>query len=228
MDNLPRPRVLISACLLGDLVRYDGGTAMNTFALELSELVEVIKVCPEMELGLGAPRQKILLVLTKDKIEAVQEQRKAPLTPELKEFARKIADGEKAIDGALLKSRSPSCGVSGTKIYSDREGNNLIRRGRGIFADELISRLKGIPIEDEERLKRYRTRRLRFLLGILTSACIREGSWKEMVKAVEYITGGKITMRSMKSFYRRAKVEDVKSVLEYIFGAGKLRKLAEA
>ena len=228
MNSLPRPRVLISACLLGDRVRYDGGTAVDTFAIELSGLVEVIKICPEMELGLGSPRPRIRLVQTEEGVEAIQEQQYIHLTRSLIELARNIAYREPPIDGALLKSRSPSCGVSGTKIYADRDGRDLLRRGRGIFAKELLTRFKNIPIEDEERLKRYKTLRLRFLLGVLVSACIREGSWKEVDYAVENITGRRMSLKSLRSFYKRAKIEEIRSVLEPMLGEVRLQKLMGA
>ena len=225
MDSLPRPRVLVSACLVGDRVRYDGGTAVDGFALELGGLVEVIKICPEMELGLGTPRLRIRLVQTEEGVEAIQEQKYIPLTHRLVELAQNIADSNPPIDGALLKSRSPSCGVTGTKIYADRDGRDLLRRGRGIFAEELLTRLNNIPIEDEERLRRYKTLRLRFLLGILTSACIREGSWKEMAVTAENITGRRMNPKSLRNFYRRANTGELRFVLEHLLGAQRLQKL---
>jgi uncharacterized protein YbbK (DUF523 family) len=62
-----RPRIGISRCLLGDEVRYDGGHKReDTLVSELGRLVEWVPVCPEMEVGMGVPREPIQLVASVD------------------------------------------------------------------------------------------------------------------------------------------------------------------
>ena len=228
MHDFPRPRVLISACLLGDKVRYDGNSATDEFALLMSGFVEAVKLCPEMELGLGSPRPKIILYEEDSEVFAFQKETGRFLTEDLRSLAGSVLKNLGPIDGALLKSRSPSCGVSGTKVFADKLGNVLRRRGRGIFAEGIISRLADIPVEDEERLRRHRTLRIRFLMGILTSACIREGSWNELAKLIENRTSRKMNLKTLKTFYKRAQVKEVATVLEKIFGTVTLSKLVEA
>ncbi len=161
-----KPRLVISACLLGDEVRYDGNSAVSSLAVSLLPFVEVVKVCPEVELGLGVPRDRIILLQEGEKIRAYQPSTGKDFTQELENFSASFYRRMREVNGFLLKSRSPSCGVSGTKVYADREGMILKRRGIGIFAGKVRELFYHLPIEDEERLLRYPSIRLRFLLGL--------------------------------------------------------------
>jgi len=214
MAELPKPRVLISACLLGDEVRYDGGSAREDFALRLSQHVEAVKVCPELDMGLGVPREKIILVQESDQLRAVQQGTGRLLTKDLTEIALRIARESGPLDGILLKSRSPSCGVSGTKIYADSGGRKLIGRGRGIFASKLMDLFRDIPIEDEERLRRYPSLRLRFLLALWLSTLKRHGLHHQFLKGKDPL-----------SLAKRLKTVEVERVLREILGEDRLKEI---
>ncbi len=228
MHELPRPRVIFSACLLGDRVRYDGDSATDEFALRLSKIVDVVKVCPEMELGLGTPRPKIILYKDGSEVFAYQKETGRFFTEALRSLADSVIKNLGPLDGVLLKSRSPSCGVSGTKIYADSSGKKLIGKGRGIFAEELINRMSEIPVEDEERLRRFRTLRLRFLMGVFTRAIIREGSWRDLAEVMENVSGKRMKFERVKAYHKRARTDELKSVLEKVLGVSTVRKLLEA
>ncbi len=167
-----KPRLVVSSCLLGEKVRYDGKDARNELALRLEPFCEVIKVCPEVATGLGVPRGKIVLYREEGEYRAFQPQSQRELTQELRSFAKDFLESLPPVDGFLLKSKSPSCGVTRTKTYRDREGKEYRGFGRGIFASEVMESFSYIPVEDELRLRKPE-RRLRFLTSLFLLAGAR-------------------------------------------------------
>ena len=129
-------RVGVSACLLGERVRYDGGHKKNAFVTEvLAPHVEWVPVCPEVELGLGVPRPPLELVEGR----LVSETTGEDLTERMHAYAAWRAQGLASLDldGYVLKSKSPSCG-----------------RGEGLFAAALAQAMPNLPMEEESRLGR--------------------------------------------------------------------------
>jgi len=170
--ELLKPRVLLSACLAGDRVRYNGRLIRNSFARRLAEHAEVLKICPEVELGLGVPRGRVILYREGEKLKLYQPSTGLSLTREMLDLAESFLGSVGEIDGALLKSRSPSCGLSKVKIYRDPFGRRFRSLGKGIFALEVLRRFPGLPAEDEDRLRK-RERRERFLLLLFALAELR-------------------------------------------------------
>ena len=142
-----RPRVGISRCLLGDEVRYDGTHKRQTALLnDLSGQVEWIPVCPEVEVGMGTPREPIQLVgLAAVKLVGVDSGR--DWTDAMSAWAqlRVRALQELDLSGFILKARSPSCGVRDVPIAGAPSG-------RGIFAAALLDAFPDLPIADEDDL----------------------------------------------------------------------------
>ena len=159
---MSRPRLVVSACLLGEKVRYDGRSAEDEFVLELSRRCEVIPVCPEVSIGLGVPREKIIVYFEEGRPKLSQPSTGRDLTQEMERFSENLLDSLPPVDGFILKSKSPSCGVSRTKTYRDPKGEEFLGLTRGLFALEVLRRYPHYPIEDEIRL-RDRRRRLLFL-----------------------------------------------------------------
>ena len=146
-------RVGISACLLGDQVRYDGGHKKNAFAVDkLAPLVEFVRVCPELELGLGVPREPIRLVQQDDHVRLMTSNTAEDLTDRMESYAEdRITRLEKmGLDGFILKKDSPSCGMERVKIHMDNGHNQKV--GRGVFAEVLMRRMPLLPVEEEGRL----------------------------------------------------------------------------
>ncbi len=171
--NKLRPRLVMSACLAGENVRYDGQPVSDDFSLKLLAFCEVIKVCPEVAIGLGVPRDRVILYYEGRKPRLFQPATGRELTQELVRFSRHFLENLKEVDGFLLKAKSPSCGVSRTKTYRDREGTVYKGLGKGLFAQEALKKFPMLYIEDELRLKDPR-RKLRFLIGIFSSALLRQ------------------------------------------------------
>jgi uncharacterized protein YbbK (DUF523 family)/uncharacterized protein YbgA (DUF1722 family) len=150
-----RLRVGISACLLGERVRYDGGHKRHPFLTDvLGKHVEWVAVCPEVELGLGVPRPPIDLVETEGATRLVVSSTGEDLTERMRAYAAWRAKGLASLelDGYVLKSKSPSCG-----------------RDRGLFARALAEAMPALPMEEESRLARAPAR-AHFVERLLTAA----------------------------------------------------------
>ena len=146
-------RLGVSACLLGEPVRYDGGHKRDLFLTgTLADYVEWVPVCPEVELGLGVPREAIRLVGRPEAPRFVRERTGEDLTPRMRRYAedrvRQLAALE--LDGYVLKRASPSCGLFRVRVY--RDGGVPSGDGRGVFAAALVERLPMLPVEEEGRL----------------------------------------------------------------------------
>jgi uncharacterized protein YbgA (DUF1722 family)/uncharacterized protein YbbK (DUF523 family) len=148
------PRLGISSCLLGEQVRFDGGHKRDEFLLNtLARFVEWVPVCPEVELGLGTPRESLRLVATPHGAHLVAPRSGTDHTESMYAWARGRLEELAALnlDGYVLKKDSPSCGLMRVKVY-DR--NNVpARTGEGIFAKALLHRLPLLPVEEEGRLR---------------------------------------------------------------------------
>jgi len=145
-------RVGISACLLGEEVRFDGGHKRDTYIMgTLGQFFDFVPVCPEAAVGLGIPRQPIRLVKTEGGVRAlgVKDPRLDP-TDALDRHGRDTAAAMGEVSGYILKNNSPSCGMERVRVYNDKGMPE--RNGRGIFAAALMSELPLLPVEEEGRL----------------------------------------------------------------------------
>jgi uncharacterized protein YbgA (DUF1722 family)/uncharacterized protein YbbK (DUF523 family) len=147
-------RLGISACLLGEEVRYDGGHKRDTFLVDtLGPFVQWVPVCPEVELGLGVPRPPIRLV--GDDAGAprlVVERTGEDLTARMRRWAADRVEtlAGLGLHGYVLKRGSPSCGLLRVRVYG--ETGLPGRVGRGLFASVLVEALPLLPVEEEGRL----------------------------------------------------------------------------
>ena len=152
-------RVGISSCLLGAGVRFDGGHKRDPFLTEtLGPFVEWVPVCPEVECGLGTPRESMRLVSIDGAVRLRTGKSNIDLTDRMAGYAERRVD-ELAVEklcGYVLKKDSPSCGFERVKIYG--EHRMPVKSGRGIFAARLIERFPSLPVEEEGRLSDPRLR----------------------------------------------------------------------
>src|SRR5437899_5878184 len=147
-------RLGISACLLGQAVRYDGGHKRDPFLAEtLWRFVEWVPVCPEVELGLGVPREPIRLEGDSASPRLVAVKSRTNLTRAMTHLARARAEQLARLDlvGYVFKKDSPSCGMERVRVHAD--GGRSRRRGTGLFARALMERLPLLPVEEEGRLR---------------------------------------------------------------------------
>lgn len=155
----PEIRLGISSCLLGENVRYDGGHKQDPFLLNtLGRYVEWVPVCPEVEIGLGTPRESLRLVGDPDSPRMVAPKSGLDHTDKMQDWARGRLEELAAmgLHGYVLKKNSPSCGLFRVRVYGEK--GQPARAGRGIFAQELVRRLPLLPVEEEGRLHDMRLR----------------------------------------------------------------------
>ena len=154
-NGAPKPiRIGISACLLGQEVRFDGGHKRDAFLTDtLGPQVEWVPVCPEVEIGLGVPREPLQLVRAADNaIRMITTSTGVDHTETMSRWASTRLEelAREDLCGYVLKKDSPSCGMEYVKTYSS--SGTAERNGRGLFAAALMRRFPSLPVEDEGRL----------------------------------------------------------------------------
>ena len=146
-------KIGISACLLGQNVRYNGGHALNRFvAHTLGQFVSFVPVCPEVECGLGTPRETLRLVGKVESPRLVTSRTKIDHTERMQTWAQKRLDqlAQEDLCGFVFKKDSPSSGLMRVKVYNDKGQPN--KNGIGMFARAFTERFPRIPVEEEGRL----------------------------------------------------------------------------
>jgi uncharacterized protein YbgA (DUF1722 family)/uncharacterized protein YbbK (DUF523 family) len=155
----PAIRIGISSCLLGEEVRFDGGHKRDAFLTgTFGPFVEWVPVCPEVECGLGTPRESMRLVSVDGRVRMLTGKTAVDHTDRMSQYAGRRVDELASDDlcGYVLKKDSPSCGMERVKIYGT--GSVAVKSGRGIFASALLARFPSLPVEEEGRLSDPRLR----------------------------------------------------------------------
>lgn len=153
IDMSVKIRLGISACLLGNSVRYDGGHKLDRFLTEtLGRYVEYVPVCPEVECGMPVPREAMHLEGNPESPRLVTIRSKTDKTGQMVGWAeQRVVELEKdRLMGFIFKSDSPSSGMERIKVYNEK--NMATRKGVGIFARLFMEHFPLLPVEDEGRL----------------------------------------------------------------------------
>lgn len=142
-------KIAVSACLLGDAVRYDGEDKRCAAVIELGRRFPLVPICPEVELGMPVPREPIELTWTEEGLRLLGRESGRDWTDPMRRFARRrieqlLADG---VAGFVLKSKSPSCGVG--DVATVQLDGTVTAGGTGRFADILRTIWPDLPIENE-------------------------------------------------------------------------------
>ena len=142
---LQKKFIAVSACLLGHKVRYDGEHQANKIVMDtLAKQFQLIPVCPEVEIGLGVPREKIALHRQEGKVCLLTTTEPVlDLTEKMFSYTQSFLNHH-ALAGAILKDKSPSCGVENCKQWDD--GGAMQRKGTGIFAATLMRLEPDLPM----------------------------------------------------------------------------------
>ena len=201
-----RFRLGISACLLGEHVRFDGGHKRDPFLVEsLGQFVDWVPVCPEVESGMAAPRESMRLVQVDGEIRLLTNKTVQDETGRMHRYARRrvdeLADGD--LFGFVLKKDSPSCGLERVKVYGT--GGVPARTGRGLFAEALVTRFPLLPLEEEGRLNdpRLRENFVERIFAYRRLTTLFTARWT-MGQVVRFHTAHKLTlMAHMPEAYRR-------------------------
>jgi len=146
-----KKRILVSRCLLECCYRYDSKDVRIENLRELLKDFEVIPICPEVELlCLPVPRPRLKLVPVNEEVKLLKEDTGEDLTEVLKERSREFLEKVKPIHGAILKSKSPSCGLKDAKVYKCLKCEEEVGRESGVFTKVLVEMFPGIPIITEK------------------------------------------------------------------------------
>jgi uncharacterized protein YbgA (DUF1722 family)/uncharacterized protein YbbK (DUF523 family) len=184
----------ISACLLGEKVRYDGGHKFDPFLVNtLGQFVEYVPVCPEVESGFPIPRQAFRLVGDPAAPRLVTRQSGVDATPQMERWIEKklpLLENE-GLCGFIFKSQSPSSGMERVKVYNEK--GMAEKNGVGIFARALMERLPLLPVEEEGRLQDIQLRE-NFIVRIFVYR-----RWQELL-------AGGVTAGRLVDFQRRHKL----------------------
>ena len=155
MSSTPsfKPKIGISACLLGENVRFNGGHKQSQLCSEvLAAYFDFVPLCPEVAIGLGIPRETIRLVGDAASPQAVGSvHRELNVTAPLGEYGEKMAAEHSDLCGYIFMQKSPSCGLERVKVYREN-GAPVDGGGRGIYAQAFCARHPNLPVEEDGRL----------------------------------------------------------------------------
>ena len=167
-----KPKILVSKCLEFDACRYDGQQIINKPIRALKPFVEFVPVCPEVEIGLGIPRDTIKIIKNKNEKKLFQSTTGIDLTDKMYSFSKHFFHKQKIFDGFILKSKSPSCGIKTTKYFKE-DSPDLAGFGSGLFTDYILKYFPYYPKEEDKRLNNVALRE-HFLTAIFTIADFKE------------------------------------------------------
>ncbi|MFT7052614.1 MAG: hypothetical protein ACJAU1_000161 [Psychromonas sp.] len=145
-------QVGISSCLIGNKVRFDGGHKQSSYCTKvLSNYFEFQPICPEMAIGLGAPRKAIRLIKDVDRIRVIASDGSFEVTDKLTEFGEKTSPLLTPMSGYIFCAKSPTCGMERVTLY--KQGSNQGNRdGVGVFAAKVMADHPLLPVEEDGRL----------------------------------------------------------------------------
>jgi uncharacterized protein YbgA (DUF1722 family)/uncharacterized protein YbbK (DUF523 family) len=195
--DFPTPRVVLSKCLEIEACRYNAQTIRSSVMRLVDPFVEFIPTCPEVEIGLGVPRDPIRLVAEDGKpegaLQLVQPSTSRDLTEAMTEFSHGFADTTTDVDGLLLKSRSPSCGIKDVKVYGAPAEAPVVRKDAGLFAGVMRERYPTAAMEDEGRLTNAGIRH-HWLTRVFASARLRRALAEGPGALVDFHTRYKLVL----------------------------------
>jgi len=144
-----RPKAIISACLLGEMCRYDAQTKEDSAVLEAYKEYEIIPFCPEAPL-FGTPRERINVVRIQGENRIITEESCRDVTQLLEEEINSFIKRFPHADAIVLKSKSPSCGLGTTPIYD--ENKKVVACGNGIAAEIFLEYFGANLIKSEMQI----------------------------------------------------------------------------
>ena len=197
MPNFVSPIVVLSRCIEIDPVRYNGEKISNDFVKKLIPHIEVIPICPEIEIGLGIPREALRIIKKDNQMKLIQPKTGIDFTEKMNKFAASFLESLPEVDGFILKGRSPSSALRDAKIYSGpNPGDAIIEKGPGFFGRAVLERFSHLAIEEEGRLRNPNIKN-NFLTKLFTLAKFRKIKKKNSSKAIlKFHTENKLLLKA--------------------------------
>ena len=152
MRAFARPTVLISKCLGFEPCRPTGHVTRSPEIDRLLPHVDAVTVCPEMELGLPAPRDPMRVVWMNGTPRWIQKDTQEDFTDRLRALSASVLDSLPRLDGAILKSRSATCGLKNVLVHPGEGAFQATARVTGVFGEALLARYPHVPMEEDDRL----------------------------------------------------------------------------
>jgi len=192
---IEKPKLGISACLMGAEVRFNGGHKESHLCTRaLSEYFDFIQACPEVAIGMGIPREPIRLVGDAETPRALGTvNRELDVTDALAEYGTRMADELGDICGYIFMQKSPSCGLERVKVYREN-GAPVDGGGRGIYAQAFCERHPNLPVEEDGRLNDAVLRE-NFVTRVFAYS-----AWQQLLK-------NGVTRRALTEFHSRYKYQ---------------------
>ena len=164
-----KPKIVISKCLEFEACRYDGQIINNKYIKSLKDFIDFIPICPEVEIGMGTPRDPIKIINNEGKTYLYQETTRKDYAEKINDFSMKFLNKVEDVDGFILKASSPSCAISTSKIYPNKKTKIPIGKGPGLFTSNIMKIFPNHPKEEEKRLNNIFLRE-HFFTSIFTIA----------------------------------------------------------
>ncbi|HEX8541843.1 MAG TPA: DUF523 and DUF1722 domain-containing protein [Pseudomonas sp.] len=195
MPAVHKPKLGISACLLGAEVRFNGGHKESQLCTRaLTEYFEFVPACPEVAIGMGIPREPIRLVGDAENPQALGSvNRELNVTQALADYGVQMATELDDISGYIFMQKSPSCGLERVKVYREN-GAPVDGGGRGVYAQAFCARHPNLPVEEDGRLNDPVLRE-NFITRVFAYA-----AWHQLLCAG-------LTRRSLTEFHSRYKYQ---------------------
>ena len=149
-----KPVIAVSACLAGQKVRHNGDSAeLRLLTKEWSNHLDLLTICPEIEIGMEVPRPATVLVKDEEKLKLVNQQNSMDYTNKMLEYSQIQSDylASAGICGFIFKNDSPSCGLEKVEVYNT-DLSEVTRNGRGLFATVFTAFNPHIPTIEGEKL----------------------------------------------------------------------------
>ncbi|MDG6225246.1 MAG: DUF1722 domain-containing protein [Candidatus Thermoplasmatota archaeon] len=189
-----RPILYVSRCLEHDHCRFDAQMIRSEIVASLKDLCEVKHSCPEAGIGLGIPRRPVRITMEGEKRRLFQPHTGLDHTEAMEGFISKLLDGLGEVDGIILKSKSPTCGIGDVKIFPSKEALQSAGKGSGFLGAEVVNRFPHSVIDDESRLLNSAIRD-HFLVRLFTIARFRAARGERKASAlIDFHTRNKILL----------------------------------
>ena len=148
-----KPVIGVSRCLLGHAVRYDGDAKPHNIVIDqLSQLFDIVPVCPEVEAGLSIPRPPVQLTQSIDNPRVTgRDTPELDVTQLLQTYCENRPKQLNQLSGFVFKSRSPSCGLNSTPVFINNE--SVTESSRGLFARAMTDSYPQLPCIEETGLE---------------------------------------------------------------------------
>jgi uncharacterized protein YbgA (DUF1722 family)/uncharacterized protein YbbK (DUF523 family) len=153
-SNAKHLQIGVSACILGQQVRFDGGHKKADFCFgPLAHWVNFLPICPEMAIGMPSPRPAIRLVQQATGVIHLQQSNNPHIdhTETMQQFAEQMLPNLFDLSGYIVCAKSPTCGMERVRLHGP-EGQTLGKVGVGLFTRQLMQRYPWLPVEEDGRL----------------------------------------------------------------------------